>query len=327
MTNAPGLSAFNKVERRMYHLSKELTGIVLPHDTFGTHLRNGKTVDTYLEKTNFKAAGEALADIWNRLEIDKHKVVAEFIENPPSDEAKQFKATPQFKNKHVFETQYMVCYLKCDDRTCCSKFRTSVEVFFPHRRIPALIPIKRSSSGPVSLKLEPEIFKERLDFLSPMERILMEEKLVPEELKAKYGKFVPYDSFLPTCQQKVETRTCKVCFKYHATIKSLKDHRKVCKRPKSNRNPPKKTKFTAFNLIDEIEMNDSENDYEAEDDDSEDDLEAEMNTNSDNEEYQTDLEVMEVESLRPKYSISFPGESVEIIQNLKEWLKSPWQAE
>ena len=35
VTNAPGLSAYNRAERRMYHLSKELTGVVLPYDTFG----------------------------------------------------------------------------------------------------------------------------------------------------------------------------------------------------------------------------------------------------------------------------------------------------
>ena len=51
-TNAPGLSDFNKAERRMFHLSKQMTGVVLPHDTFGSHLRNGKTVDEELEKKN-----------------------------------------------------------------------------------------------------------------------------------------------------------------------------------------------------------------------------------------------------------------------------------
>ena len=49
VTNAPGLSAYNRAERRMYHLSKELTGVVLPYDTFGTHIVNGATVDTDLE--------------------------------------------------------------------------------------------------------------------------------------------------------------------------------------------------------------------------------------------------------------------------------------
>lgn len=37
-TNAPHHSAFNRVERRMAPLSRELTGIILPHDHFGNHL-------------------------------------------------------------------------------------------------------------------------------------------------------------------------------------------------------------------------------------------------------------------------------------------------
>ena len=38
-TNAPGRSAFNRAERRMSNLSKELSGVILPHDHFGTHLK------------------------------------------------------------------------------------------------------------------------------------------------------------------------------------------------------------------------------------------------------------------------------------------------
>ena len=36
--NAPEQSAFNQVERRIYNLSKELSGVILPHDHFGTNL-------------------------------------------------------------------------------------------------------------------------------------------------------------------------------------------------------------------------------------------------------------------------------------------------
>ena len=37
-TNALGRSAFNRVERRMVKFSKELSGVVLLHDNFGSHL-------------------------------------------------------------------------------------------------------------------------------------------------------------------------------------------------------------------------------------------------------------------------------------------------
>jgi hypothetical protein len=49
--NAPGLSAYNKVERRMAPLSKDTAGIILPFDTFGTHLNtSNKTVILNLKR-------------------------------------------------------------------------------------------------------------------------------------------------------------------------------------------------------------------------------------------------------------------------------------
>lgn len=76
--NAPGRSAFNRVERRMAPLSRSLTGLILPHDRYGTHLDSqGKTVDIELEKQNFQFAGEALAEIWSDTVIDGHLTVAE----------------------------------------------------------------------------------------------------------------------------------------------------------------------------------------------------------------------------------------------------------
>ena len=63
----------------MYHLSKELSGIVLPADTFGSHLKDGQTIDDELEQRNFEAAGEVLAEVWSNLVIDDHPVKAEYV--------------------------------------------------------------------------------------------------------------------------------------------------------------------------------------------------------------------------------------------------------
>ena len=80
-TNAPGRSAFNRVERKMAPLSKELSGLILPHDHFGSHLDNsGKTVDETLEKENFAFAGKTLAEIWSKLVVDNFPTIAEYIE-------------------------------------------------------------------------------------------------------------------------------------------------------------------------------------------------------------------------------------------------------
>ena len=49
-TLAPSMSAYNNVERRMAPLSKALEGVLLPHDTFGTHLDSQRrTADVEIE--------------------------------------------------------------------------------------------------------------------------------------------------------------------------------------------------------------------------------------------------------------------------------------
>ena len=54
-TNVRGRSAFSRVERRMVKLSKELSGVILEHDKFGSHLdAKGVTVDKDLELKNFE---------------------------------------------------------------------------------------------------------------------------------------------------------------------------------------------------------------------------------------------------------------------------------
>ena len=61
-TNVPDRSAFNRAERRIVRLSKELSGVILEHDKFGSHLdAKSVTVDKDLELKNFQYAGRTLA--------------------------------------------------------------------------------------------------------------------------------------------------------------------------------------------------------------------------------------------------------------------------
>ena len=85
ITHDPGMSAYNYVERRMSPLSKALTGVLFPYDSFGNHLDSDrKTVDIEMEKSNFRKAGNILADIRSQLILDGHPVVAEYVENDAS---------------------------------------------------------------------------------------------------------------------------------------------------------------------------------------------------------------------------------------------------
>jgi len=64
VTNAPGRSSFNRVEHTMAPLSAQLAGLILPANTYGTHLDDrGRNVDKDLELKNFTAAGDALAEV------------------------------------------------------------------------------------------------------------------------------------------------------------------------------------------------------------------------------------------------------------------------
>ena len=67
----------------MSNLSKDLSGVILPHDHFGTSVdHNNKTIDEELE--NFEYASEILAEFWSKLAIDDHPVVAEFARDEAS---------------------------------------------------------------------------------------------------------------------------------------------------------------------------------------------------------------------------------------------------
>lgn len=68
------------------NLSKELAGVILPHDHFGTHLyHNNQTINEDLELKNFEHAGGVLSELWSNLVIDGHPVVAEYIKEEPSE--------------------------------------------------------------------------------------------------------------------------------------------------------------------------------------------------------------------------------------------------
>lgn len=104
-TNAPGRSAYNRVERRMAPLSKELSGIVLPYDHFGSHLdEKHQTVDSDLELRNFKHSGDVLSEVWSSMIID---IEPETLNQAPIPDMK-------WHHKHVREVQYILQIIKCD---------------------------------------------------------------------------------------------------------------------------------------------------------------------------------------------------------------------
>ena len=126
--NAPGRSAFNRVERKMAPLSNELAGLILPHDHYGSHLdERGVTIDTDLEKKNFQFAGNTLTEIWSHLTVDTFPTVAAYIDPEESEllETVLLSKDQSWHDIHVRTSQYLTQIVKCMDGKCCSKSRSS----------------------------------------------------------------------------------------------------------------------------------------------------------------------------------------------------------
>lgn len=117
-TNAPGRSASNRVERKMAPLSKELSGQILPHDHFGSHLDNrGQTIDLDLEEKNFAFAGTVLAEIWSKMVEDNFPMVAEYVNPGTSEllEAELLNKDQNWCDVHIRSSQYFIQIVKCAD--------------------------------------------------------------------------------------------------------------------------------------------------------------------------------------------------------------------
>ncbi len=76
LTNAPGRSCFNPVERAMAYLNIPMSGLTIPIFTFGVHVVNGAVPieNEELEAKNINAGIEILADILKNITVNKHKL-------------------------------------------------------------------------------------------------------------------------------------------------------------------------------------------------------------------------------------------------------------
>ena len=212
----------------MAPLSKDLSGVILPHDKFGTHLDSQcVTIDKDLEMKNFEFAGQTLAEIWSQLVIDGNPVVAEFIDGEASPVT--VVKSEEWKAVHVRESQYLLQIVRCQDEACCMSFQSSYLKVVPGRFLPPPLPIVQTSSGVQWAKDDKEA-----TYLSLYQNLALRSSLMPPKMAKKYPKGVPYDLSCPSAKPDIEKRLCPACGLYFGTIKSRKQHKTNCKeRPKS----------------------------------------------------------------------------------------------
>lgn len=216
--HAPGHSAYNTVERRMAPLSRDLSGLILPHNHYGSHLdSNGKTCDVELERANFQKAGEVLAEIWSSTVIDGYDVVASFVScnagkldiSPPSDE---------WASQHVQQSQYCLQIVKCSNESCCGQRRTNYNEIFPARFLPPPVLYYSVDKG---ITYAP-VGSSSGTFGSLYQRLALLH-LQPSHDFLR----MPFDFYCPSVTADLEKRVCNQCGLYFPSQAAKRNHARI----------------------------------------------------------------------------------------------------
>ncbi|KAF2887906.1 hypothetical protein ILUMI_18267 [Ignelater luminosus] len=194
-TNAPHQSARNPVERRMATLSRDLCGLIIPHDVCGTHLdAQGRTIDTVLEKKNFEAAGRILAEVWDRTVINGFEVIAQYV--PPASTAASESTEANdvlWRDRHILQSKYCLQVVKCQDESCCSPMISRLRLYLEDGFLPAPVMFRHGLYG--------------LEAFKPC----------------------PNDYYCPSVIPELQKLICPVCKKYFFRKASLTKHGKIHK--------------------------------------------------------------------------------------------------
>ena len=119
---------------------------MLPHETCGTHLDSRqRTIDYELEKKNFKSAGDILAEIWSKIELDGHLVGTEYVEKKEID---PIELNEIWMSNHCRTSKYFLKIVKCENIACCSRMRTNWSSVFPGRFLPPPVLVRKEKRGP-----------------------------------------------------------------------------------------------------------------------------------------------------------------------------------
>lgn len=221
-TNAPGRSAFNRVERRMAPLSRELCGLILPYEFHGSHLNhNRETVDIELEKKNFEKAGDVLAEIWSSVVIDGYKTTACYID-PGTEYDEAQGADARWKTNHIREGHYFLQIVKCDDRNCCSAPRSSLFSLI-NRFVPAPLCYEQ---GPIRSTDNTNEKNNFTHFL--FQKAVGELSLISNKFDFSKTNEIPFDLCCPSLSDLLSKRSCTKCGQYFSSMKSVNEHLKFC---------------------------------------------------------------------------------------------------
>ncbi|EFX67013.1 hypothetical protein DAPPUDRAFT_115824 [Daphnia pulex] len=185
-TNAPERSAINRVERKMAPSSRELSGLIIPHDNFGSPLDDQSIT-----------ISKQLAEVWSSVVVDGFPTVAEFIQPEKSEiksENLMTRSQLWFAN-HVRTNQYFTHIVKYFDIACCSRPRSSYFSLMHSRFLPPPIPIHQSEEKLKAPESRADQENHRLPSLL-ISLVLKWDDLLPRSTRS--FKQLPFDLYCPS---------------------------------------------------------------------------------------------------------------------------------
>ena len=204
----------------MAPLSRELSGVILPHDSYGSHLNaSGKTVDADLEKRNFAKAAQTLAEIWSQVVIDGHTIHAEFVD---SDDGVMEAQEPDINwvAQHVRQSQYLLQIVKCTNPQCCRPMRSSWLEYFPQRFLPGPVVMSHDDRGLYVPPPDQQVTERKAHFTSLAQRLGI--------IKSKVSNDDSFDLYCPSISRaEIGKRTCAMCGIYHPSQAAARRHKHV----------------------------------------------------------------------------------------------------
>lgn len=167
-----------------------------------------------MKRKNFEYAGKVLGEVWSQISIDEHPVVAKYIENENEENLRS--VSPQWTEKHVRESQYMLQIAKCTDLACCSAPRSSYFNVINDRFLPGPLPLKQTKHDGLRVK-------------RPIRRCLFVALLSHHFFRNQRKHiYVCHMTLLVLRFTNCCPNVCNKCHIYHASVKSLVNHKKVC---------------------------------------------------------------------------------------------------
>ena len=221
----------------MTPLTKELSGVILPHEQYGHHLdEQGRTIHADLEKRNFEYAGLALCEIWQNVTVDDHKTDSKSSELPQSNIQKK---DEDWISRHVRTSQYFTQVVKCNDLNCCTSPRSAYFNITSNRFLPGLIPIVQTNEGLKALN-PPGSIDEQKTFLPLFSSLqISKESILPATiLESTNHQKLSYDQYCPSVLSALNDCIGKDsdCGLYFASKVMLNNREKMHKKAKKGKN-------------------------------------------------------------------------------------------